>query len=104
MKSIDSILQEFRGQVENFSFVEALREIRGRLGITQLHLSRLLNISHMRIKNLETGYFRLIPSDRELDVICHFYGLPKSIMKEKAEKHVAVRTEHLKNKPLKHRK
>lgn len=91
MNKFDLILSEFTEELGKFTFSEALREARDRVGLMQYRVAEHLKMSLGRLKNLETGYFRVMPSASEIRDICEFYQLPREEMIRKAELHVARR-------------
>ena len=100
MNKFDKILEELKRELDGLSFSEAIREGRDRLGLMQYRLAEHLKMSQGRLKNLETGYFRVMPSPSEIRDISEFYNFPIQKMIKKAEKHVDLRNKKKKIRPL----
>lgn len=78
--------------LERFEFGEMLRVSREAIGLKQFKASEFLGIAPARLKNLETGYFRSMPSEAELQAIARLYDIQYGIVHEKAAAHVADHT------------
>ena len=92
MNKFDEILYELKQELDGLSFSETIREARDRIGLMQYRAAEHLKMSIGRLKNLETGYYRDMPTAVEIRDICDFYSLPREIMIQKAEKHIAERS------------
>lgn len=95
MKILNDELSQIRKNIDNLSFSEILRESRDRTGLIQYRLARFLDIGINRLKNLETGHFRAMPTWVEIESICKFFDLPRDIIHKKAKEHVEKRKETL---------
>jgi len=91
MKKLDEMMEELRDRLPDMSFSQIVREARDSLGLMQYRTAEHLCMGLGRLKNLETGYFRVMPSAAEIRDICEFFGLPQDLMITKAEEHVAAR-------------
>ena len=85
---IQDIIKTVRDNMEDKSFSEVLREARDTLGIVQYKASEHLGMTVSRLKTLEIGFFRVVPSETELTSICTLYELPIDKMRAKAKEHV----------------
>lgn len=81
---------------EEKTFCGLIRETRDALGLRQYKVAEMIRMPIQRLKNLETGYFRVMPQDDEINRLSAFYELPESILKKKAEEHVRSRKNQLK--------
>lgn len=91
MKALALILKEIRSEMDSMTFSQLIRETRDRLGLMQYRCAEFMNMHLNRLKNLETGYFRNMPSAMEIESLSRFYEIPLDILKAKAEKHVEER-------------
>ena len=89
MNKFDQIINELKIEMYEFTFSRTLREARDRIGLLQYRAAQHLRMPVARLKNLETGYFRDMPTAMEIREICDFYGLPRDKMARKAEQHIA---------------
>jgi len=88
MNRLDRIITELKDEMDDLSFSEIIRQARDRIGLVQYRAAEHLHIPLARLKNLEIGYFRVMPSEEEIRNLCEFYNLPTEKMKEKAAEHV----------------
>ena len=91
MNKFEDIITQLKDELDTMIFSETIREARDRIGLMQYRTAEHLKISLSRLKNLETGYFRVMPSATEIRDICEFYELPTELMIQKAEQHIAER-------------
>lgn len=87
MNRLEEIITELKKEMIDMSFAEVLREARDRIGLVQYRAAEHLGMTMARLKNLEIGYFRAMPSAEEMRNICDFYNLSYALMEEKAKKH-----------------
>ena len=92
MSKFEEILLELNEDLEKFTFSQTMREARDRIGLLQYRTAEHLKMTIGRLKNLETGYFRNMPTSSEIRDICDFYQLPKQEMIGKAERHISERS------------
>jgi len=85
MNKIEQIITELKDEMGEMSFSEILREARDRIGLVQYRAAEHLGMTMARLKNLEIGYFRVMPSAEEMEAICSFYELPRDDMYDKAK-------------------
>lgn len=88
METLAELTQNLESETKEKDFSETLAHARDRLGLMQYRVADFVGINVNRFKNLETGYFRAMPSDQELKAISDFYKLDCQELKRKAEKHV----------------
>lgn len=91
MSHFEKILEDFSIEIGDLSFSEVLRDARDKLGLMQYRAAEHMNFSHGRLKNLETGYFRQMPTANEINMICDFYCLSSKEMRKKARDHIEER-------------
>ena len=84
-------IQEVVKQCENASFSELIRTAREALGIKQCRAAEFIGVSQQRLGNLETGYYRDLPSPNELKGLSQVYNLNFDLLAEKAKQHVCER-------------
>lgn len=100
MNKLHQIITDLRDELDEMTFSETIREARDRIGLVQYRTAEHLRMSLGRLKNLETGYFRMMPSASEIRDICEFYQIPQDKMIKKAEQHVAERARNKKIRTL----
>lgn len=91
MNKLQQIITDLRKELDDLTFSETIREARDRIGLMQYRTAEHLHMTLGRLKNLETGYFRVMPSASEIRNICEFFELPHDKMIKKAETHIAER-------------
>ena len=69
-------------------FSELIRAARSAIGIKSYKAAEFIGIAPARLKNLEIGYFRVMPTEIELFAISKLYGLDINLLREKAASHV----------------
>jgi transcriptional regulator with XRE-family HTH domain len=79
-------------ELDKFEFGEMLRVAREAVGLKLYRVSEFLGISPARLKNLETGYFRTMPVEAEIEAIAKLYDIKYSVVKQKAQDHVDEHT------------
>lgn len=77
--------------VDKLDFAELIRSAREAVGLKGYKAAEFMGISPARLKNLETGYFRVMPTEAELNAIAQLYDLKLSTIKVKAKEHVNER-------------
>ena len=97
MKRFEQILNELKLEMHDMTFSETVREARDRLGLLQYRAAQHMKMPMPRLKNLETGYFRDMPTTAEINEICDFYELPRDKMVRKAQQHIL---KHVKRKKI----
>ena len=86
---LEEAIEPVYKELEDKDFGRMMREARDALGLKLYRVSEFLGILPARLKNLETGYFRAMPPEAELQAISKLYDIKYSIVKDKASKHVA---------------
>lgn len=89
MNKINLILEELKIKMDDMEFGEVILEARERIGMRQYRAAEMMGMTIGRLKRLETGFFKAMPSATEIREICELFGLPKDKMIEKAELHCA---------------
>lgn len=84
-------LSEVRANSEELSFSDLIRKSRDALGIKQYRAAEFIGISQQRLQNLETGYYRDLPSDNELTGLSKVYNIDIQLLGDKAKQHVCER-------------
>lgn len=88
MQTIHSVLANLTYETRGKSFSDTLRHARDRLGMMQYRAADFTGININRFKNLETAYFRSVPTDEELKKLADFYGMNYDDLREKAERQI----------------
>ena len=88
---LEESMKGIYSKVDHKPFPELLRDLRDALGLKLYKAAEFIGIAPARLKNLETGYFRIMPSDIELNAISQLYDLKISTLKTKAQNHVKNR-------------
>jgi transcriptional regulator with XRE-family HTH domain len=88
---IEEALEPIVSKLDELSLPDFLREAREAVGLKQYRAAEFIGIYTSRLKNLETGYFRLMPTVDELKGISTLYDVPLETLYEKAKEHVLGR-------------
>lgn len=72
-------------------FATLLHDVRNAIGLKRYRAAEFIGVAPARLKNLETGYFRVMPSDAELLALARLYSLEFNILHQKAELYVKAR-------------
>lgn len=95
---LEGLLNDVHEKMEFLTFSILIRQCRDALGIKQYRASEFMGISHQRLKNLETGYFRKMPQYQELGAISILFDIEVDILEQKAEDHVLKRAKEKKTR------
>ena len=88
---LEEAIQLAYENLESKDFSEMIRELRNAIGLKLYKAAELIGIAPARLKNLETGYFRIMPKEIELNVIAQLYDIEVGTVKSKAQEHVKQR-------------
>lgn len=88
---LEEAIQPVYENLEKKDFASLIRELRDAIGLKLYKAAEFIGVASARLKNLETGYFRMMPTEAELRAIALLYGLKESIIKTKAQEHVKQR-------------
>lgn len=91
MSQLKQIFSNLKENIDELNFSETIRNARDCVGLMQYRAAEHLRMTIGRLKNLETGYFRVMPTASEIRNLCDFYGLPHDQMISKAEEYVSER-------------
>ena len=72
---LEEAIQLAYENLESKDFSEMIRELRNAIGLKLYKAAELIGIAPARLKNLETGYFRIMPKEIELNVIAQLYDI-----------------------------
>ena len=72
---LEEAIQLAYENLESKDFSEMIRELRNAIGLKLYKAAELIGIAPARLKNLETGYFRIMPKEIELNVITQLYEI-----------------------------
>lgn len=78
--------------LESKDFSEMIRELRNAIGLKLYKAAEFIGIAPSRLKNLETGYFRMMPTEIELSIISQLYNIEVEIVRSKAQEYVEQRS------------
>lgn len=92
MKFFTDLLQKIHNDTQDMPFNDLIREHRDRLGLMQYRAAEHLGMKLNRLRNLETGYFRDMPRDAELDALAMVYEIERKVLEKKAIEHVQKHT------------
>ena len=87
----EDALQPVRAGQRKEDFDALLRNCREALGVKQYRAAEFIGITHGRLKNLESGYFRDMPSNSELIALSRLYDLNINLLQLKAREHCEER-------------
>lgn len=93
---LEKELEPVYNQLDALEFSNLLLACRLALGIKQYKAAEIAGCSKDRLKNLETGYFREMPSMVELQALGALFDIKFSILEQKAKVHVESRIRHRK--------
>lgn len=88
---LEEAIQPAYENLESKNFSETIRELRNAIGLKLYKAAELIGIAPSRLKNLETGYFRIMPKEIELNIIAKLYDIEVGTVKLKAQEHVKQR-------------
>lgn len=88
MEILEELIGEVHEIVPTLPFDEILRRCREAIGMFAYAAAEILDISAYRLKILESGSFRTMPSKKELRILSKLYGIPEEVLKYKAQEHV----------------
>lgn len=88
---LEEAIQPIYENLDTKDFSALIRQARNALGLKLYKVAEFIGIASARLKNLETGYFRIMPTDVELKVLAKLYDIDVNIIKEKAQEHVHKR-------------
>ena len=91
MKYFQEIVDEVKEEMKDASFSDYVREARDRIGLKQYRAAEFCGITLGRLRNLESGYFRSMPTDTELRKFADVYDMEYERLYEKAEEYVEKR-------------
>jgi transcriptional regulator with XRE-family HTH domain len=89
IEAITKSLQEFTIDLQDKGFSEVVSGARKSVGLAQYKTAEYLRMPLARLKLLEQGKFKTNPTDDELRRLSGFYGVPESLLEEKAKKQLA---------------
>lgn len=88
----EDALELIQDKQEEVEFSTLIRDSRDALGLKQYRAAEFIGVSCGRLKNLETGYFRDMPSNAEISSIARLYDLNLNMLEQKAKSHCEERS------------
>ena|SRR6185436_16281984 len=88
---LEEAIQPIYDELNNKDFSSFLREARDAIGLKLYRAAEFIGVAPARLKNLETGYFRVMPTEAELNAIAQLYDVKVTAVKAKAQQHVKQR-------------
>lgn len=88
---LEEAIQPIYQDLNSKDFSSLLRDARDAIGLKLYRAAEFIGVAPARLKNLETGYFRVMPTEAELNAIAHLYDIKVSTVKLKAQAHVKLR-------------
>ena len=89
---LEEALLPVKDSMEKYDFAQLIRECRTAIGIKQYRAAEFVGVAGTRLKNLETGYFRDMPTHEEIEAFARLYDLNPILLEKKAEEHCRART------------
>lgn len=89
---LEKAMNPIRAHEKEVDFATLIRDSRDAIGLKQYRAAEFIGISCGRLKNLETGYFRDMPSPDEITSIARLYDLKPNLLEEKAKTHCEERS------------
>ena len=84
---LETKLAEIKAEMETIMFADFLRRSREVLRMKQYSLAEIVGISSARLKHLETGHFRKMPTTYEIKALADTFGVSFDVLKQKALEH-----------------
>jgi hypothetical protein len=101
---LEKAIEPIQKEAQKKDFATLIRQAREAIGLKLYRAAEYVGIAPARLKNLETGYFRMTPTSGELEGFAGLYDLSLAVLEEKAAAHVEARKRTLKvgttNAPL----
>lgn len=97
---LEDALKPVKEALDELDFANTIRECRECLGLKQYRAAEYIGVNCARLKNLETGYFRDMPSPAEIQAFARLYDLNPNMLEKKAEEHCRDRTKSIRSKPV----
>lgn len=91
MKYFDKIMSTIKKDADEMPFHDLIRESRDRLGLKQYRAAEHCGMTLGRLRNLESGYYRKLPTKEELEAISEMYEIDINLLNVKAVAHVEQR-------------
>lgn len=85
---LEDAINPLMGDVKEKYFGEVIRDARDALGMKLYRAAEFVGITPARLKNLETNYFRVMPSEGELIALSKLYDLSYNTLYSKAKERV----------------
>ncbi len=89
--TLEKELEKVHKEIDTLSFSDLIRRSRDAVGMMQYRAGEFAGVSQGTIKNLETGYFRQMPTRSQLLALGALWGIEFSVLEKKAKEHVAAR-------------
>lgn len=90
------VLEDALGPIQerqtDIDFACLIRDSRDAIGMKQYRAAEFIGISCGRLKNLETGYFRDMPTPDEISALARLYDLKPNVLEKKAKSHCEERS------------
>lgn len=98
VSTLDSQVRKVAQRLGELDFSGILRATRDALGLKLYKAAEFMGMSPARLKNLESGCFRILPSEGEIVAASLLYRIPVEQLRDKAYEHVQKRKRALKVK------
>ena len=89
---LEDALGPIHEKQEEADFATLIRDSRDAIGMKQYRAAEFIGIPCGRLKNLETGYFRDMPTQDEIMAISRLYDLKPNMLESKAKSHCEERS------------
>lgn len=88
MKYFENIMDMVKEKFGDDSFSDLIREARDHIGLKQYRAAEHCGFSLARLRDLETGFFRKMPQEKEIRQFVKLYDLSFEELYIKAKAHV----------------
>ncbi len=88
---LEEALKKTNKTIDKKDFSRILRDSRDAIGLKLYRAAEFMGVAPSRLKNLETGYFRVMPTEAEIEAISDLYEIPIQVVQQKAKSHVVSR-------------
>lgn len=82
---LEDAIDPVKKMMNHCDFPSLIKELREAIGLKQYRAAEFIGVTHNRLKNLESGHFREMPSTFEIAAISRLYDVEEKELVTKAE-------------------